>query len=61
MFVVIVDKAVAYVGSWSGAHGFGKLCVLAGDRPLVRRACVGEAAAYKAGLRTGGPLPPARA
>lgn len=59
MFVVIVDEAIAYVGSWRGANGFGKLCVLAGDRPLVRRACTGEVAAYKTALRTHGSLPAA--
>jgi hypothetical protein len=61
MFVVIVDKAIAYVGSWRGANGFGKLCVLVGDRPLVRRACTGEVAAYRSAPRSNGSLPTAAA
>jgi hypothetical protein len=61
MFVVVIDNAIAYVGSWCGANGFGKLCVLAGDRPLVRRAHTGEAAAYEMALRTDRSLPAASA
>jgi hypothetical protein len=61
MFVVVIGNLIAYVGSWVGANGFGKLCLLAGDRPLVRRACTGEVAAYNRALRTGRSLPAASA
>jgi hypothetical protein len=61
MFVVVIGNSIAYVGTWRGANGFGKLCALAGDRPLVRRANTGEAAAYRMALRAGRPLPAASA
>lgn len=57
MFVVVVDSIIQYVGSWQGARGFGKLSVLAGARPLVRKARTGEAAAYEKALRRGRSLP----
>jgi len=61
MFVVVIDSTLQYFGSWSGANGTGKLCLLAGDQPLVRKARTGEAAAYQIALRDGRSLPPASA
>ena len=61
MFVVVINNTVQYVGSWRGANGFGKLCVLAGDQPLVRKARTGEAAAYETALRDRRSLPIASA
>ncbi|MGD2178259.1 MAG: hypothetical protein PVG71_10600 [Anaerolineae bacterium] len=61
MFVVVIENVIAYVGSWSGANGFGQLSLPAGERPVVRRARTGEAAAYRRALRSGQPSPAASA
>ena len=61
MFVVVIESTIQFVGSWRGARGFGKLCALAGDRPLVRKARTGEPAAYQLALRNDRSLPAASA
>ena len=61
MFVVVINNTIQYVGFWKGANGFGKLSLLAGDRPLVRKARTGEAAAYQIALHNDRSLPLASA
>jgi hypothetical protein len=61
VFVVVIDSVILYVGSWRGANAFGKLCLMAGDRPTLRKARTGEAAAYRLALCNGLSLPLASA
>jgi len=61
MFVVVVEGTVTYVGSWTGASSFGKLCAMAGDSPVVRKARLGEPAAYAIAFREDRSLPVASA
>lgn len=61
MFVVVIASIIQYVGSRRGANGFDKLCLMAGDQPLVRKARTGETAAYQIALRSDQSLPAASA
>lgn len=55
MLPFAVESNIQYAGSWTGASSFGKLCALAGDRAVVRKARTDEAAAYQIPLCQSGP------
>jgi hypothetical protein len=55
---VVIDSVILGPGSWRGTNAFGKLRLLAGDRPTLRRTCSGRAAAYNKALCSRHPMPP---